>query len=131
MAIVLGTTFGNAILDALFNQANLTAPTGIFLSLHTGAPGATGANEVTDGAYARQDVTAAFGAAASKALTSTSLVSFPAAATGFTPTHFGVWDHATLTTAIHFIGGDALAAGPAVGVGEVFQLPIGDIDFSI
>lgn len=45
-ALVFGTTEANSILDTMLGTA--------FLSLHTGDPGATGANEVTGGSYARQ-----------------------------------------------------------------------------
>ncbi|WP_022699291.1 phage tail fiber protein [Euryhalocaulis caribicus] len=73
----------NTMLDAL---------SGLHLSLHTGDPGSTGANEVTGGSYARQP--AAFDAAdaGSRALSGDETFAVPGSTT---VTHVGIFDALT------------------------------------
>ena len=48
------TYLADALRDLLLRTAaGLTKPTHLYVSLHTGDPGATGANEVSGGSYAR------------------------------------------------------------------------------
>lgn len=101
------TTYaGNAILDLLLRGVALTAPTRIFVSLHTSDPGLTGANEVTTGAwpsYARQDpaqasaVGTGFNAASAKESDNAKLMTFGDndGASPVVVTHFGIWDAST------------------------------------
>lgn len=60
------------------------------ISLHTGFPGQTGANEVTGGAYARLAVTFGAAAAASRSLSAPAAVSVPACTVAWA----GVWNAA-------------------------------------
>lgn len=108
----MSTFLRNAILDAKLNGASFTVTTP-HLSLHTGDPGATGASEVTNSGgstYARQDVSAAFAAAASGSVASNADVDFanmPAAVI----THFGLRDD---ETAGNFLQGRAIRPTPEV-----------------
>ncbi len=120
----LSTVEKNKILDYLVNQSNMTAPTTPYLSLHTADPGTTGASEVTDGTYARQNVTAAFPAASSGSVSNDVAITYPAATTGFTATHYGIWTAVTAGTFIH--GGD-ISPDKAVGAGEQAQFAIGTL----
>ena len=85
-------TAKNTMLDAI---ARGTAPTVSIthVSLHTAAPGNTGANEVSGGGYARQAI--AYNAAAAGTIddsTNGATFSVPA---GTTVTHVGYWDNDT------------------------------------
>jgi hypothetical protein len=93
MSIV--TAAKNAMLDALLFER---------LSLHTGFPGATGANEVAGGGYARVVVT--FGAAASgaRSLTASANVTVPACTVAWA----GVWTAAGVFRAYSPNGGNPL-----------------------
>lgn len=85
-----------AVDDAL----TATASAGAYISLHSGSPGTTGANEITGGSYARAATT--WGAAAASSLTGSQVtLNVPA---GTTIAYFGVW------TAVS--GGTYLEGGP-------------------
>lgn len=111
------TTYaGNAILNLFLRGVALAPPTRVYVSLHTGDPGLTGASEVTTAewpSYARQDaaqggaVGNGFHASASKASENALLMSF-GDNNGAVPvivTHFGIWD--------------APSAGNCIFVGEL------------
>lgn len=87
-----------------------------FLSLHSGDPGTTGANEITGGspAYARKSVTWGTAAAGSRSLSAA--VQFDVAA-GTQVSHFGAWSAATAGA---FQGGDALRDASNNAVVETF-----------
>lgn len=118
------TYLANKVLDAIYNATAIGIAADVWVSLHTASPGDNGANEVTGGSYARQQVP--FGAAATKALANTGNVdytSMPAA----TVTHVGVWD---AVTAGNFLGGGILVAQKVVGAGDTFRFPTGDLDIT-
>jgi hypothetical protein len=92
----------------------LTAP--IKISLHTADPGATGANEVTGGSYAR--LSAGYNAASGGVCALAATLSFngmPAV----TVTHIGLWDS---TGTPKFLQGAALAASKTLGAGDTLSL---------
>ena len=127
--LVLGTATANSLLDAIFNQTNYTAPTAIYVSLHSSDPGATGAGEITAGenAYARQAATTAFGDASDKAVDSTpdlTWTNMPSV----TVSHVGIW---TAETSGTYLGGGALAASKTVGAGDTFKIASGSFDVSL
>lgn len=62
------------------------------ISLHTADPGATGANEVAGGTYARQAPTWDAAAAGERAITNTPVFNVPG---GTTVTHWGLWEGVT------------------------------------
>jgi hypothetical protein len=64
-------TVANQALDSITGG---TTNCGAFVSLHTGAPGGTGANEATGGGYARQACT--WNAASARAKTNSSSLTF-------------------------------------------------------
>lgn len=97
---------GNKILDLLLRGVAFTAPTRVYVSLHTADPGLTGANEVSLAnwpAYTRMDpanggaVGNGFSAASSKATENALDIEFPAmdGVSAVTVTHFAIWDAAT------------------------------------
>lgn len=114
----------NELLDAVFSAGAFSVTT-VYISLHTGDPGETGASEATGGSYARQS--AAFDAAASGATANSGTISFtdmPAA----TITHVGVWD---AVSAGNFLWGGALTASKTTNSGDTFQIPTGDLDVTL
>lgn len=86
---------------------------GSWISLHTGDPGTTGANEVTGGspAYARKQTTWTGGT--SDGVVAGSAVSFDVPAGTYT--HIGVWTAATSGT---FVGGFALSTSTGALPGQ-------------
>lgn len=123
------TTTGNEILDCYFNQTNITAPTAIYVSLHTGDPGLTGANEVSGGSYARVAITTQFPAAASKTLDNDSEIAFTTATGSWgTVTHVGVW---TASSGGTFLIGDAVTTSKAVNTDDTASFAAGALDISV
>ena len=97
---------GNAILNCYLRGVNITAPTGVWISLHDADPGITGANEVSTGdwpSYARLHasqggaVATGFDAAALKETRNALELLFAAhdGTANVTVTHVGFWDHPT------------------------------------
>ncbi len=113
----------NAILDALGNNTSF-AVAQVYVSLHTGDPGLTGANEVIGGSYAREAVS--FGAASGGAMENDALVRFDSVPAG-TITHLGLWDAAS---AGNFLWGGALTASKTQNDGDPFEFASGAIDVS-
>lgn len=116
------------ILDHIFNNAAAPAVAAPWISLHDGATGDTGANEVTGGGYGR--ISGAFGAAAAGAVANTVTLSYtnmPAA----TVQSVGVWNSSTATAASQFIWGGALTTNKVVGAGDTFQITIGNLDVTL
>lgn len=114
--MAFGTAEANGIIDGW---------SGHYVSLHTGDPGATGANEVTGGSYARQAVT--LSAASNKASSNSGALNFtgmPAA----TITHVGIWTAASDGT---FEIGGSLTASKTTNAGDTFQFPVGDLDVAL
>jgi hypothetical protein len=116
----------NAVLDAYWNQANITAPTAIWLQLHVGDPGANGtANVATE--TTRKDVTAVFAAASAGAVTSDTAVTWTSVAGTEDFTHWTLWSASSAGT---FYWSGTITANPVV-IGDTFTFNIGDLDVSI
>ena len=81
----------NVYINFVLRDTAFTAPT-VYISAHTADPGETGADELAGGNYARV-AAPTFAAPASRAITSSSAVTFPlmVAAVG-TITHVALWD---------------------------------------
>jgi hypothetical protein len=109
----------NQILDKILRDTNFEIDGPLKVSLHTADPGLTGANEVTGGSYARQNI--AFDAASAGAADSTATVDFTAMP-ACTVTHISIWDNAT------FMMSGPLAASKTVNSGDTFELAADDVD---
>lgn len=129
MALGLSATIANDWLEWLFNaSATSTAPTNIWIQLHTADPGAAGTNAVAGNAT-RKDLTAAMGTASGGAITNTAAITWT---TGEVDTsedysHWSLWDASTSGT---FLCSGLMTAN-AVTVGDEFTIPIGDFDASL
>ena len=130
MAVGFGNTFRKNLSDWFFRRAAIgswaTAHTQatLYISLHTGDPGVDGqtANEVSGNAYARVAITLTSGAGfdatttADPAVTqNTNVITFPTATGSWgTVTYFGIWLHATNSTAADFVGRAPLTSSQAI-----------------
>jgi hypothetical protein len=105
-----------------------TPPTAVYVSLHTADPGETGANEVSGGGYARQQVT--FNApvvGAQTTMTNSALLrwdNMPAV----TITHVGLWDAASAGNPLWF---GPLSAPVNLAAGSAFEIAAGSLTVSI
>lgn len=121
------TYLRNLIYNAILKAGTFTGPATLYVSLHTSAPGLTGANEVTGNAYARQVI--AFGANTAGAGSNSSAPTFPAPtpANWGTVTHFGIWDASTVG---NLLFADALTASVATSIGVPVTAPIGNLTYA-
>lgn len=122
--MALSTTYGQDILNFVFKQTSPAAPTTVNLSLHTADPGTTGANEVTDTGYARQNITTKMAAPSGKTITNNTAITFGPAAISYTVTHWGLWDQSGT-----FIDGGAFTSSVTLAIGEHYNIPVGDFAY--
>ncbi len=104
----------------LFRTGTYTKPAALYVSLHTGDPGASGANEVSGGSYARvqrNPSDANWQTVGAKQVSNAAAVTFPAPTGGGwgLVTHVGVWDDAA---AGNFLAGGALGTPKTVNGGD-------------
>lgn len=125
MATGLAPAVANSLLDALVNQTNYTAPTAVWLQLHTADPGAAGTTSVA-GNTTRMQITTSFSGAASGAVTNDVAVTWTNVSNTEDYTHCTAWSASSAGT---FYWSAPITAN-AVVAGDTFTLPIGDIDLS-
>lgn len=125
MATGLAAATANSWLDALCRSVTYTEPAAFYVKLHTGDPGAAGANNAA-GETTRQAVT--FSAASGGAITNSAAVTWTNVSTSETYSHVSFWDASSAGT---FLGSDGLAVSRAVTAGDTFEIAIGDLDLSI
>ena len=125
MATGLAPATANSLLDALVNAANYTAPTAVWLQLHTADPGAAGTTAVATNTT-RKDITVAFSAAAAGAVTNDVAVTWTSVPASEDYTHCTAWSASSAGT---FYWSSAITAN-AVTTGDTFTLAVGDIDLS-
>lgn len=117
---MIGATTRNLILDWLLGAAAVTRPTAWHISLHTGDPGTTGANEVvvgTDADYVRKSATFAAASGGQKSNAGAYTWTADVAATSYNVTHIGVWDSASGGTFL--VGGALPVPEPMVASGSL------------
>lgn len=87
----------------------------LYVSLHNGDPGTTGANELSNATYARE-ATGAFAtiSTATSVTTNSSVITFNTDGNGETVTHTGLWYGVSTGT---FLGGGVLASSFAYNNG--------------
>lgn len=129
MALGLSATVANDFLEWLCNASPMaTAPTNIWIQLHTADPGASGTTAVAGNAT-RKDLTAAMGTAASGAISNTAAITWTTGEvdTSEDYTHWALFD---ASTAGNFLCSGTMTAN-AVTVGDEFTIPIGDLDLTL
>jgi hypothetical protein len=123
----------NQILNCYLNQTNITAPTAIYVGLHTADPTDAGTGtEVSGNGYARVAITDKFGTASG---TGGSLSS-NADITGFTASggnwgtvsHIGIWD---ASTSGNLLFHTALDSSATVNDGDSFQISSGNLTVTV
>lgn len=107
------TTLANKWLDMLRSVA-FTAPTGVFIKLHTGDPGSAGTSNVS-AVTTRNQIT--WSAASSGSLALSSLGSY-SMTTSESITHLSAWD---ASTAGNFLFSGALTASKTVANGDTLS----------
>ncbi len=126
MALGLSSAEAAKVLDCYYNQTNITAPTAIWIKLHTGDPGSAGtSNAATE--TTRKDVTAVFAAASGGTVTSNVAVTWTNVAGTEDYTHFSIW---TASTAGTFLWSGSITAN-SVTAGDTFTLASGVINATI
>jgi hypothetical protein len=122
-----GSFLRDAIYNAIFRGIAFQGPAQLYFSMHTGAPGLNGANEVAGNAYAR--VAFAMGAPNVGSGASVATIAFPAPAPAIWGdlTHWGMWDS---PVGGQFYGGDLLNAVVHTSVGVPVAFPTGNITWS-
>lgn len=97
---------------------NFTAPTGVYVKLHTADPGASGATAAAAGDTTRKQIT--WNAPSSGSMTMATIASsWTNGGTSETITHISFWDAATVG---NFLGSAALTASQAWASGNTFAL---------
>lgn len=125
---LLGASVANSIGDALFTQVNWTAPTALWMSMHTATPGSTGASEVSGSSYARVNVTTSF-SSVDGVITNTAQIDFPeVTSSSYTATHIGFWSASTAGT--YYVGAD-VSPDKLHAVGAIPSFAVGEVDFTI
>jgi len=122
---MISDAIANQILDWMFNGSDPGTYTP-YVSVHSGDPGGTGANEQTGGSAARTNASAAFPAASSRGCTSNASVQVTCAAG--TWTHFGVWSAASGGT---FLWGGRLESSITTSDGNTVTFASGDLKFAL
>jgi len=117
------------ILDHVFSGNAYTAPSTLYLSLHTANPDEDGSGtEVsTSGtAYARATIT--FTTSGNTASNSAAVEFSTATANFGTVTHVGVYDASTGGNLLCYA---ALTSSKTIETGDVFRVPSGDLDITL
>ena len=123
----------NQILNCYLNQTNITAPTNIYVGLHTADPTDAGSGaEVSGNNYSRIEITDKFGTASGTG----GSVSSNADITGFTATggdwgtitHIGIYD---ASTSGNLLFHTALDSSATVNDGDSFQISAGNLTVNV
>ena len=117
----------NKLLLHTFGATAYTAPTTLYLAIHTTNPAEDNTGtEVSGSAYARQTV--AFTVTTSTA-SNTAAVEFPTATGSWgTLTHVGVYDALTSGNLLAYA---ALTTNKIIDTNDIFRVPIGDLDITL
>lgn len=117
----LATATLNSLLDAFFNATSYSNAN-VWLKLHIGDPGSAGTSNPA-GETTRQEAT--FPAASSAATSNDNTITWSSVSTAETYSWLSLW---TLSSGGTFLGRVQLVSSKTVGVGDTFQIPIGDFD---
>jgi hypothetical protein len=123
----ISTYLADKLLDHFLDGTAYTAPTA-YVGLYTTnptMPAGTGGTEVSGGSYARVALTALMGAASAGSKANSSAINFVTATASWgTLVGVGIFD---APTAGNLLSAGPLTANKTVGIGDTFQLPVGDL----
>jgi hypothetical protein len=126
MSLGLAAGIAQSILNALCRNVAWTQPAAFYIKLHTGDPGAAGANNAFGDATRKQ---ATFSAAvADGTITTSADINWTNVSAAGTVSHVSFWDASTGGT---FLGSDDLATPRALAIGDNFTILAGDVDLSL
>ena len=121
-------TFETHVLNYVFTTTSVTRPTAWYVGLFTADPTVTGsgATEISGNAYTRK---AATFTVSGNAATTSGAIEFTAATGSWgTISHIGIFD---ASSSGNLIAHSALSVSKAIGTGDVFRIPAGDIDITL
>ena len=112
------------VLDHFLGTASTSAPSNVYLALHTADPTDAGSGaEVSGNGYSRQVIT--FAAASSGSASSNTAEELTASGGAFgTITHFGIWDASTSGNLLYH---GALTASKTIADGDTLRFASGNI----
>lgn len=125
MTTGLAVGVANALLDALGNATNYTAPTEFWVKLHTGDPGSAGTANAAANTTRQQ---ASFSAASGGAMTTNAALEWLTVSDTETYSHASFWSASTGGT---FLGSDNLASPRPMTAGNDFRIAAGNLDISL
>jgi len=121
-------TFETHVLNYVFTATSVTRPTAWYVGLFTADPTDTGsgATEISGNSYVRK---AATFTVSGNAATTSGAIEFTAATGSWgTISHIGIFD---ASSSGNLIAHSALSVSKAIGTGDVFRIPAGDIDITL
>jgi hypothetical protein len=118
----------NALINGTLRATTFTAPTTVYVSLHTADPTDAGSGtEVSGGSYARQAAT--FGAPSNGASTTTADITYPQATAGYgTVTHIGIFDALTTGNLLYH---SPLNTSKTIDTGDIFKITSGSLTVTL
>jgi len=121
-------TFETHVLQYVFTTDSVTRPTAWYVGLFTADPTDTGsgATEITGNNYSR--VSATFTVSGNAATTSAAVEFSAATGSWGTISHIGIFD---ASSGGNLIAHSALTASKAIASGDVFRIPVSDIDITL
>ncbi len=118
----------NALINHTLRNSALSAPSAVYVSLHTANPDedASG-SELSGSAYARQAAT--FAAPSNGVSTTSGDINFPQATGSWgTVSHVGIWDASSSGNMLYYT---ALDASKAVASGDVLKIAAGSLTVTL
>ena len=121
-------TFETHVLNYVFTTTSVTRPTAWYVGLFTADPTDTGsgATEISGNSYTRKAAT--FTVSGNTATTSGAIEFTAATGSWGTISHIGIFD---ASSSGNLIAHSALSVSKAIGTGDVFRIPAGDIDITL
>jgi hypothetical protein len=118
----------NALINGTLRATTFTAPTTVYISLHTADPTDAGTGtEVSGGSYIRQSAT--FAAPSNGASASNADITFPQATGSWgTIGWIGIWDAQTTGNMLYHT---ALDASKAIDTGDIFKIASGSLTVTL
>jgi hypothetical protein len=124
MTLGLSSTVANALLDALGNATNYTAPTAVWIKLHTADPGSAGTSNAATETTRKQ---ASFAAASGGSMASDAAISWTNISGSQDATHFSAWD---ASTSGNFLFSGTITAN-AYTAGDTYTVASGALTVSL
>jgi hypothetical protein len=118
----------NALINGTLRGTTFTAPTTVYVSLHTADPTDAGTGtEVSGGSYIRQAAT--FGAPSNGVSTTTADINYPQATAGYgTVGWIAIWDAQTTGNMLYHT---PLSTSKTIDTGDIFKIAAGSLTVTL